>query len=130
MKKSGKKSKKARSRTAAKSGESLETVFYEIKDLLARHAPPFKLQDAGVSNKFSAQLVVPKAVSVPGAYGGKPVDLQMAAVILQKGYVGFYLMCVYLDGKAKAALSPALRKLLRGKTCFHVKALDDGQGIF
>jgi len=36
----------------------------------------------------SFQLTVAKPVAIPAAYGGKPVDLQMAAVILQKGYVG------------------------------------------
>ena len=77
-------------------------------------------------NKFSVQLVVPRPVAIPGAYGGKPVDLQMAAAILQKGYVGFYLMCIYMNDKAKQQISPALLKLLKGKTCFHVKALDDG----
>jgi hypothetical protein len=41
--------------------------------------------------KTSFQWTVPKPVVVPGAYSGKPVALQMAAVILQKGYLGFYL---------------------------------------
>jgi len=68
--------------------------------------------------------MVPKPVAIPGAYGGKPVDLQMAAVIL--GYVGFYLMCIYMNEGTKKKLSPALLKLLKGKTCFHVKTLDDG----
>jgi hypothetical protein len=50
----------------------------------------------------------------------------MAAAILQKGYVRFYLMCLYMSGAAKKKLSPALLKLLKGKTCFHVKTLNDG----
>ena len=62
----------------------------------------------------------------PGAYGGKPVDLQMVAVILQKGYVGFYLMCIYMNDAAKKKRSPELLKRLKGKTCFHLKTLDDG----
>jgi len=76
--------------------------------------------------RTSFQLTVPKPVVIPGAYGGKPVDLQMAAVILQKGYVGFYLMSIYMNDETKKKLSPALLKLLQGKTCFHVKTLDDG----
>lgn len=35
-------------------------------------------------------------------------------------------MCLYMNGAAKKKLSPALLKLLKGKTCFHVKTLDDG----
>jgi hypothetical protein len=71
--------------------------------------------------KPSFQLTVPKPVAISGAYGGKPVDLQMGAVILQKGYVGFYLMCIYMNDATKKKLSPALLKLLKGKACFHVK---------
>jgi hypothetical protein len=121
-------STKAKSKTKiqAKPGESLESVFERLSDMLARHAPPFRFQDLGVRNKKSVQIVVPKPVAIPGAYSGKPVDLQLAAVILQKEYVGFYLMCIYMNEPVKKKLSPALVKLLKGKTCFYVKGLDAG----
>jgi hypothetical protein len=104
--------------------ESLESVYKRLSALLSRHALPFRFQDLGVKNKKSVQLVVPKPVAIPGAYGGKPVDLQFAAVILQKGYVGFYLMCIYMNEPMKKKISPALLKLLKGKSCFCVKSLD------
>jgi len=104
----------------------LEDVYEQVKKLLEGYAPPFKLRDLGVRNKKSAQLVVPKPVVIPGAYGGKPVDLQMAAVILQKGYVGFYVTTIYMNETAKKRLSPQFVKLLRGKTCFHLRKLDGG----
>ena len=126
MKKPGKTSKKITQQSKIAPGESLESIYEQIETLLAQHAPPFLLRDLGVRNKRSAQLVVPKPVAIPGAYGGKPVHVQMAAAILQKGYVGFYLMCVYVDGKGKNEISPALLKLLKGKSCFHVKRMDDG----
>ena len=107
--------------------DSLEGVYEELVKILQRHAPPFRSDvPCMAGGKRSFQLTVPKPVAIPGAYGGKPVDLQMAAAILQKGYVGFYLMCVYMNGATKKKLSPALVKLLKGKTCFHVKTLDDG----
>ena len=126
MKKPAKSSKKIGKLPEDSGDGSLERVYVELKKILARHAPPFKLCDLGVRNKLSAQLVVPKPVAIPGAYGGKPVNVQMAAVILQKGYVGFYLMCIYVNGKAKKEISPALLRLLKGKSCFHLKKLDDG----
>jgi hypothetical protein len=104
--------------------ESLESVYRRLSKLLSQHAPPFRFQDLGVRNKKSVQLVVPKPVAIPGAYGGKPVDLPLAAAILQKGYVGFYLMCIYMNEPVKKKLSPALLKLLKGKTCFHLENLD------
>jgi hypothetical protein len=95
--------------------------------ILKRHAPPFRADvPLIVRDKKAFQLTVPKPVAIPGAYGGKPVDLQMAAAILQEGYVGSYLMCIYMNDDAKKKLSPELLKLLKGKKCFHLKNLDDG----
>jgi len=120
-------SNKAKSPTKNRTaqGKSLASVYERLSALLSRHAPPFRFQDLGVKNKKSVQLVVPKPVAIPGAYGGKPVDLQFAAAILQKGYVGFYLMCIYMNEPVKNKLSPALLKLLKGKTCFYIKSLDE-----
>ncbi|HUL32319.1 MAG TPA: hypothetical protein VL128_00435 [Candidatus Eisenbacteria bacterium] len=105
---------------------SLECIYEQLKAILAKHAPPLKLCEMQLGKKSGVQLVVPKPVAVAGAYGGKPVNLQMAAAILQKDYVGFYLMCIYASADVKRKLSPALLKLLKGKSCFHVKALDEG----
>ncbi len=116
---------KAQTNTPAQNGASLETIYSEIEGILKRHAPPFRFEDLGVRNKKSAHITVPKPVVVPGSYGGKPVPVPLAAVILQKGYVGLYLMCVYMNNEAKKKLSPNLMKLLQGKSCFHVKKLDD-----
>ena len=104
---------------------SLESIYSEIEAILKRHAPPFRFEEVGVQNKKNAQITVPKPVVIPGAYGGKPVPVQLAAVILQKGYVGLYLMCIYMNDEAKKKLSPNLMKLLQGKSCFHIKKLDD-----
>jgi hypothetical protein len=117
---------KAQMKAPGQGGDPLESVYFEIEGILKRHAPPFRFQDLGVRNKKSAQITVPKPVAVPGAYSGKPVAVPLAAVILQKGYVGLYLMCLYMNDEAKKKLSPNLMKLLQGKTCFHVKKLDDG----
>ena len=115
---------KIQAKQQAQPSESLESVYERLSKLLSRQAPPFRFQDLAVRDKKSVQLVVPKPVVVPGAYGGKPVDLQFAAAILQKGYVGFYLMCIYTNQEMKKKLSPALLKLLKGKTCFQLKNLD------
>jgi len=115
---------KTQSKRNPDQSESLESVYQRLSKLLSQHAPPFRFQDFGVRQKKSVQLVVPKPVAIPGAYGGKPVDLQLAAAILQKSYVGFYLMCIYTHQEMKKKLSPALLKLLQGKTCFYVKNMD------
>jgi hypothetical protein len=35
-------------------------------------------------------------------------------------------MCIYMNDGTKEKLSPALLKLLKGKTCFHLTKLDNG----
>jgi hypothetical protein len=113
--------------TTKSKDDSLEIVFNELHRLLQAQIPPFKPggdEQGMFRGKKNLHLVVPKAVVVPGAYGGKPTKLCMASLVLQKGYVGFYLMPIYMNATLKAKLSPALLKLLKGKTCFHVKKLD------
>lgn len=117
---------KAQTKRPAQAGNSLESVYSGIEEILKRHAPPFLFKDLGVRNKKSAHITVPRPVVVPGSYGGKPVPVPLAAVILQKGYVGLYLMCVYMNKEAERKISPNLMNLLKGKSCFHVKKLDDG----
>ena len=80
---------------------SLEGVYEAGEEPAATRRTAVPCRSGG---KPSFQLMVPKPVAIPGAYGGKPVDLQMAAVILQKGYVGFYLMCIYMNGPRRSCL--------------------------
>ena len=94
--------------------DSLEDVYEELVKILQRHGPPFRSDVPCLAGgKRSFQLTVPKPVVIPCAYGGKPADLPMASAILQNGYVGFYLMCLYMNGAAKKKLSPVLGKLLK-----------------
>jgi len=105
---------------------SLDSIYQAVEKLMLKYSPPFRTDIASLTRaKKSLQLTVPKPVAIPGAYGGKPTHLEMAAIIRQKDFVGFYLMPIYVDPSLKKELSAALLKLLKGKTCFHLKRLDD-----
>lgn len=104
---------------------SLETIFDDLHQLLSRYSPPLKSRSGTVRGKRDFHLVIPKAVVVPGAYENKPAEVGLAAIILQKGYVGFYFMPIYIEAGFRKKLSPSLIKLLKGKTCFHIKKMDD-----
>jgi hypothetical protein len=104
--------------------ESLEQVFDELYRLLSHYSPPLKTKSGTVRGKKDFHLAIPKAVVVPGAYQGKPVEVDLAVIILQRGYVGFYFMPIYMEPALKEKLSPSFTKLLQGKTCFHIKQLD------
>jgi len=94
---------------------SLQEVYSDVAALLRRYVPPFQVGNLVVRGKESLQLETPKPIIVPGAYGGKPVNWQFAAAILQKGYVGFYLMGV---SGLKKAISPRCGRRSRANRAF------------
>jgi hypothetical protein len=57
--------------------------------------------------------------------GHRRNDVYFAGLLVQKGYVGFYYMPVYANPSLKNKLKPELLKYLKGKSCFHIKKLDD-----
>jgi|HubBroStandDraft_4_1064222.scaffolds.fasta_scaffold221353_2 hypothetical protein len=82
--------------------ESLESIYDSLHELLSHYVPSLKIGARTVRAKRNFHLTVPQPLAIPGAYGGKPVDLDVASLILQKDYVGFYFMPVYMQ--------PALKK--------------------
>ena len=118
------KKKAAVRKSGGKDGGDLVSVFDELEGMLAVHVPPFKATSGGVRNKRDYHLTVPMPVVVaPNAYGGKPYPVALASLILQKGYVGFYYMPVYMVRGLKNKLAPELAALLKGKSCFYVKEM-------
>jgi hypothetical protein len=45
-------------------------------------------------------------------------------LIIQKDYVGFYFMPVYAEPELRALFAPELLKLLKGKSCFHMRSAE------
>jgi hypothetical protein len=110
--------------TKTAKSDSLDAIFDSLLDLLSRYSPPLKSSGGKIRAKRNFHLAIPRAAAIPGVYGGKPVELDLASIILQKGYVGFYFMPVYIQPALKKAISPSLFATLKGKTCFHIKKLD------
>ena len=97
--------------------QDLHSIFETLRNLLSTYAPPFvpKVDDAGRYDLCSVKSVVIE--------GRKRKEVYFASVIIQKGYVGFYYMPVYVETELKAVFAPELLALLKGKSCFHVKRL-------
>lgn len=55
----------------------------------------------------------------------KKKEIFYTGIIIQKNYVGFYLMPIYIDPTLKDNLEAKLLKLLKGKSCFHIKTIDN-----
>src|SRR5262249_13670468 len=116
---------KAKPTKTASHGESLEYVFNQLKKVMTAYTPQFKAMQGEIRGKQDFHIKTPQKVVIPGAYSGKPVDPALASIILQKGYVGFYFMPVYMEPSLRKKLSPNFMKLLKGKSCFYFKGLDD-----
>jgi hypothetical protein len=95
------------------------TTFKALKPLLSPYA-----RGARVQSNFAGryELVGRKPAVVAGR--AKP-HMHFAGLIVQGSYVGFYFMPIYSHRRA-FRLSPRLAKLLKGKSCFHVKEVDAG----
>jgi len=105
--------------------EDLDALYQALKSLLVEYESPrpgVVLEGRSASDKdfdlWSARSQVVE---------GRPLkEVFFAGIRRQKSFVGFYYLPVYTEPSLGAALSPALLKLLKGKSCFHVKTLDGG----
>jgi hypothetical protein len=51
--------------------------------------------------------------------------LMFAGVRVGKGYVSFYLMCVYCNPEWIAEMSPELKRRMQGKACFNFATINE-----
>ena len=96
----------------------LEIIFKKLKELIKHYSPALTIQ---IDTNWRYELWSDKEVEIEGR---KKAKIFFAGLIIQKGYVGFYYMPVYIDTEIKKVFKPELLKLLKGKSCFHVKRLD------
>jgi hypothetical protein len=105
-------------KAAVKSGE-LDGIYLKLRHLLAKHTPPLT---ATIDQKGKYELISDK----PSTFLGRKRDnLYFGAAVIKSNYVGLYLMHLYVDPQTLATMDPQLRKLLKGKSCIHIKKLDD-----
>jgi hypothetical protein len=97
----------------------LNNIFSEIKVLMETYRPPLV---AKVDDDKRFDLVSVKDLVIEGR---KRKEVYFASIIIQKDYVGFYFMPVYSVPEMKTLFQPELLALLKGKSCFHIKRLDD-----
>ena len=95
--------------------------FYsEIESLLKPYGKKLIERTGTVKNKRDYHLWCGGPIEFKGR---TYPEFSFASVIEQKGYVGLYLMAISCNPAVKKQLSPALLKLLKGKSCFYVKQL-------
>lgn len=90
-----------------------------LKRLLSAHIPPLQLRkdEPGVSEFAGTK---------PGMQGKQKVDgYYFASVVPKPKDVRLYFFPIYTHVKEFETISAALRKCLKGKSCFHIKKLDE-----
>jgi hypothetical protein len=97
----------------------LQAIFTTIKKEMAVYQSPFQPKN---DKERYYDLWSFKDLVIEGR---KRKEVYFAGVIVQKDYVGFYYMPVYAEPEIKALFKPELLKLLKGKSCFHIKTLDE-----
>ncbi len=108
----------ARKPAPSNSVTDLDTIFARIRQLAAKYAPPYTVT---IDRPGRYELWSQKDLVIEGR---KRKEVFFLGLIIQKGYVGFYFMPVYAKPEMQQVFAPELLKLLKGKSCFHIKALD------
>ena len=97
----------------------LPGIFQQLRSLLARYQPPL-VSKHDMWRYFDLWSFKDLVIE-----GRKRKEVFFAGLIIQKGYVGFYFMPVYSDVEMKEFFQPELLSRLKGKSCFHIKKLDE-----
>jgi frataxin-like iron-binding protein CyaY len=104
-----------------KSGAQPELVpiFNKIAAVLRSHASGVLTIKGGEGGQIVLSSDKPVVID-----GRKKTELWLASALIQKGYVGFYYMPVYMSEVVRHRMGAELMKTLKGKACFHIKKDD------
>ncbi len=96
----------------------LIAIFDSLRRLIGKYEGPLtaKMDIQGRYDLWSIKEIV--------IDGRKRKEVAFASAIIQSSYVGFYFMPVYVEEQMKQIFAPELLKLLKGKSCFHIKKID------
>lgn len=103
----------------------IEEIFKKslTKDLVLKVRPN---ESKAKGDKKQVHLYGKKEVSI--VYKGRTSPKRQSYIcglIEQKDYIGFYSMPIYSHPQLNKLIDKDFLKLLKGKSCFHVKKVDD-----
>ncbi len=94
-------------------------IFKRLKKILKKYEDPL-IAKFDLDSKYDLWSIKDVVIA-----GKKKKEVFFTSIIIQSKYVGFYYMPIYTDIQLKKTFNPELLKLLKGKSCFHVKVLDE-----
>ena len=93
-------------------------VFNELKPLLKEYQPLLNVKSdfEGRYELYSTR---------PLMYEGKhKEEVFFSSLIVQSNYVSFHFMPIYTHPQAFESVSDEMKRMLKGKSCFHIKKFD------
>lgn len=87
-------------------------IFQSVKKLFL----PWKQKGLDVQGGKDGQMLL--------ICGTPEKEIHFAGLLIQKGYVGFYLSALKLFPELKKEIQPELLNCLKGKTCFYLRKND------
>ena len=99
--------------------EHLVEIFQKLKGILKEYEDPLKPK-FDLDSKYDLWSFKDLEIA-----GRKRKEVSFATLIIQSSYVGFYYMPIYSDTDLKDVFDPELLSTLKGKSCFHIKNLDE-----
>ncbi|HXB06232.1 MAG TPA: hypothetical protein VNW04_03935 [Puia sp.] len=97
----------------------LVPIFNKLVRLLKAHAAGSLKIKGGEGGQIALSSNKPVVIE-----GRKKDELWLASALIQKGYVGFYYLPVYMNDLVRGKIGAELMKCLKGKACFHIKKDD------
>jgi hypothetical protein len=94
-------------------------IYKKLKELLKKYENPL-VSKIDLDSKYDLWSV--KDIVIEGRI---KKEVYFAGLIIQSNYVGFYYMPVYAEAEMKNMFSNELLRLLKGKSCFHIKKLNE-----
>ncbi len=106
--------------------ETLQELFGKLKKLLEKNSAGLEMRKSVIGSqakgsKPALHLYGKEPVAIMGR---KPQQTYLAGITMQKNFVGLYIMPIYSHTQLTRNLSPQLRKMLKGKSCFNVNQAD------
>ena len=98
--------------------KELVKIFNKLKKILKKYENPLKPK-LDLDSKYDLWSF--RDIEIAGR---KRKEVYFAGLIIQSNYVGLYYMPIYTDTSLEKVFKPELLKLLKGKSCFHIKSLD------
>lgn len=97
--------------------EDLIKIYNELKPILKKYENPL-IAKIDLDSRYDLWSVKDLVIE-----GKKRNEVAFAALIIQSSYVGFYFMPTYTHTEIQQVFHPDLLKLLKGKSCFHIKSV-------